>query len=119
MYNPVAFIIEGEEYCYNCGKVIINKLGPTEEEVISLTEFEEVDSPRHCANCEALLDFNLTSDGVEYVLERLKDYVRIGHGRVEILKQWADEVSLYVGLDKEQEEIIKRFYESIGEKEAE
>lgn len=113
LYGVVAFIIGDEEYCYDCGIETIKQLGLTEEEIIPVLEFEEVDSPRHCVVCETLLPYILTSEGVEYVINNLRNYIERGTGRVEILKQWAEDVKQY-DLDSDSEKILKLFYKAVG-----
>lgn len=51
----------------------------------------ETDCPSHCAECEALIPENLTSDGVRYVREHLRRFLRTHgrEGRAEILSEWA------------------------------
>lgn len=48
---------------------------------------DEVDAPAHCAHCGALLSAPLTREGAQYVRER----VRAGRGRPEVLEEWREE----------------------------
>ena len=52
----------------------------------------EVDSPTHCAECEALIVEHLTSDGVEYVLEALT----LGDERAEVLEAWREAFASHI-----------------------
>ena len=66
----------------------------------------EADCPYHCEECEAYLDISLTSDGIDYVLNRFEDYLNDKTGRIEILKQWADDIQWYTGLSEPAEDTI-------------
>jgi len=49
----------------------------------------EADCPQHCANCHEHLENPLTSDGYNYVHEKIADYFA-GKGSGYVLREWAD-----------------------------
>lgn len=93
------YIDEQESYCFYCAP-----------DTAEYYPNEEVDTPVHCAECEELLDYRLTQDGIKYVLEALDAYNKYGHGRHEILWYWA--LNLYdYGLDESDRDVIREFFE--------
>ena len=77
-YDYPYIDVEGcETYCETCAP---NGAQPD-------VNNSEWDYPIHCAECETLIDVPLTSDGVQYVIERLETP---GSGRPEILQEWRD-----------------------------
>ena len=92
---------------------------------------EEVDCPQHCDDCGRPLDYSLTADGIEYVLETLRyalengiddhiiplkgtaeeDCLSYYHGspHYEITRDWASDLSYYGGLSEEAEATIEQY----------
>ncbi len=94
-----CFIYKGDIYCEDCGRAIrraINKEGGKpagfpDESTYESDEYpkgpypqEESDGPDHCGACHAFLENPLTSDGVRY----LRDAIKNGKGLCTEL--WAD-----------------------------
>ncbi len=48
----------------------------------------EWDVPAHCEECGELIPTQLTPDGLDYVLERIADQLRLGSGSGEVLLEW-------------------------------
>ena len=91
----------------------------------------EQDSPANCSNCGCPVDYSLTSEGVAYVLEALRDALRESreerdrimpmrgtgeetmtywHGsrHIEIVRNWAEELTNYY-LSRKDKEFVERF----------
>ena len=88
---------------------------------------DEADAPEHCDWCHILLDVWLTTDGVNYVIDRLRqalkdglDYHAIGSilpwyeglPRYSVLVDWADKVALY-GLEASQQDVLSDFRDEV------
>ena len=89
------------------------------------TDQGETDSPMHCSHCHRPLDYNLTSDGVDYVVEYIIqellewDISPISGDILpwydncpgtEVVKNWAENLKNY-GLDSETEQLVDYFLE--------
>jgi hypothetical protein len=89
----------------------------------------ESDTPQHCCGCHQPLEYSLTSDGVEYVMEYLREslekgpdewnVIRKDHGEddkdyykgcraIEVERDWAGQLQWY-GLSKEDERTVDLF----------
>lgn len=103
-----------------------------------LEDAGECDSPFHCGDCGEPLDYSLTEQGVKYVLESVRESLEEAttHGRsgtwdrimpakgtgeesltywhgsrhVEIVRQWAEDVSNY-NLEPDEKAIVDLFLE--------
>jgi hypothetical protein len=87
------------------------------------TDQGETDTPMHCSHCHRPLRYNLTSDGVGYVLDAIVnelldwDISPIGSilpyyytcPSTEVVKDWAKDLQWYGGLDPQDEELIEYF----------
>ena len=87
----------------------------------------EVDSPQHCSVCHMPLDYSLTSDGVAYVMEALREELGKGYKRylevhecyvgtyyegephVSILWDWACDLLWYTLEDDADRRFVDRF----------
>lgn len=101
------YIFETSEYCEQCAPDGADAEGTP-----------EVDAPIHCAECGEPLDCTLTPEGVDYVLDHMRDSLResresrnhiipmLGtaeeslvyyHGsrHIEIVRDWAEVISWY------------------------
>lgn len=116
---------DGDHYCEKCLPV------PVDDERVFDASGEQ-DTPAHCCNCLVPLDYSLTSEGVDYVLEKLLEAIRegldwkvydcyqgtyyAGSPHCDIIADWAEEIRWYGGLGK-RENIITRFlslYEAVA-----
>jgi mono/diheme cytochrome c family protein len=113
---------DGEEYCEDCLSEFID---PRSHKVD--IDYGEQDSPANCCQCHQPLDYRLTSDGVNYVIEKLKEAIDNGidwtvydcyngtyydgSPHCAILRDWAQDVSNYC-LTDDQKEIVDRFLEA-------
>jgi hypothetical protein len=116
---------DGAEYCEDCLPV---------DEDSEQVEYDcgEQDYPAHCCVCHQPLDYTLTSDGVEYVLDALKVelakpidernelhpcYVGTwyeGSRHVEITRDWATALS-NCSLTSDQQDLLAQFLEETEE----
>lgn len=94
------------------------------EEKIDSENF--VDSPLNCAHCHCPLDYSLTPDGIEYVLDAMRESLRVGKTErdkihdcyngtyyegsrhCEIVRDWAEHLRWY-GLDNRTERFIELY----------
>lgn len=92
------YAYRGEWYCPDCASSIMKGLGRHADsgdsndypQCAGPADQVETDCPEHCSGCEEFLKTALTETGRQYVKEQLLCYVFNGHGREEILQQWAD-----------------------------
>lgn len=75
------------------------------EEPLTITIFEEADTPTHCVECGVLIRHNLTEDGYDYVHEAINDCLRAGKLNP-VTFQWAD----YYGNDDMFEADFEAFF---------
>ncbi len=68
----------------------------------------EADVPNHCDGCGVFLDNPLTTDGVEYVVGELMDYLAYKTGDLETLDTWAEHIHWY-GLKGHESKILECF----------
>ena len=100
------YMYQAELWCDECGRAIRAALktegkAPANPDLADSDEFpqyylesqSETDSPNHCPECGVLLEENLTSDGVECVVQALVDNLLTGDGDQEILAEWAAQYS--------------------------
>ena len=57
----------------------------------SITYMDEADAPTHCEDCGTLIPHALTTDGLEYVVERIVEYLVTGSGSRSVIREWAAE----------------------------
>jgi hypothetical protein len=93
--DVIGYTKDGSCYCDQCGESAGYDLESEKEgtEVCVIFPDSETDSPCHCDECWALIPERLTSDGVRYVHEAFRRFLR-SHGtdgRLEILVEWAHE----------------------------
>lgn len=87
----------------------------------------EQDSPANCARCHRPMDYRLTTDGVAYVMEKIRESMDEGPAswnavhecykgtyyegsrHVEIVRDWAEELTSYCGLSKKDEKLLNLF----------
>ena len=50
----------------------------------------EADCPQHCDNCGKFLENPLTSDGVEYIMSAVADWLLTGAGSGSVIREWLD-----------------------------
>ena len=91
---------DGDNYCGPCGEAIAATLPQPDAwnrdypdscsyPVGYPSWWGESDTPDHCGNCELFLERNLTDDGIEYVLDAVRELAQ-GSGDAEIVKQWVE-----------------------------
>lgn len=114
-----AYMYQAALYCEKCGKDIKDRLdaegntpeNPNNESTYDSDEYPkgpipdgggEADSYQHCDDCKEFLGNTLTSDGIDYSLEALKEYVQSDSGNAEVLDTWADDLSNYSLSDEQQ-----------------
>ncbi len=115
-------IIDGEQYCDDCTDAY-----PDGDYVYG---GGEQDSPAHCRVCGVMLDFDLTSDGVRYVIDTIRDELKSVeyweldgkwpkghhyHGRpsYDMLYDWAKIVITDYGLSDEHATVVNLFFSAI------
>lgn len=90
----MAYAYDGEgPWCPDCYAELVEqgRKPPTDDaETITVLFGAESDTPEHCLACEALLPFDLTPDGIDYVREAVEGLEQ-GQGRREIIEQWQGE----------------------------
>ena len=80
-------------YCEDCGSDIIDHLEGLEDTGDSgdypqgFSGHEEADCPQHCDACGVFLQNDLTSEGYEYVKERVREAVAKGKA-TDVLLEW-------------------------------
>jgi hypothetical protein len=96
--DVIGYVKDGTILCAECGE----HEGwdkDSGDEVGAVFPGSETDSPCRCEECEALIPQALTSDGVRYVHEAFRRFLR-SHGtsgRPEILIEWATEFDYVPG----------------------
>jgi len=96
--DVIGYVKDGTILCAECGEREGWDKRPSDE-VGAVFPDSETDSPCHCEECEALIPAALTSDGVRYVHEAFRCFLR-SHGtdgRLEILTEWATEYDYVPG----------------------
>lgn len=114
------YINSDEAMCDNCFPIVYGSIenflrvvGSQEGEwPIYLSGDEEVDCPNHCVRCEDVVEDNLTTEGVNFVIEALADYVVREEGRPYILDQWAAILDLW-GVDDTIHRAVMYAYEQM------
>jgi hypothetical protein len=112
---------ECDEYCENCLPVASDS-----PEVCS--DGGEQDTPANCCVCHRPLDYSLTSEGVQYVLEYIRESLAAGPDEwnkvhdcykgtyyegsrhVEIVRDWAADLQNY-SLDERDKKLVDFFLE--------
>ncbi len=108
-----AYIYCADTYCPDCAEAIKAKLDASGERPNRQDYYEqkfdsddypkgpyadgggESDCPQHCAQCHVPLGNPLTTDGIGYVIEHLRDYV-VGSGmQSDALDGWAEDIADY------------------------
>lgn len=88
-----CYLCDGELVCEKCAVDV------TDDEIAIPGES---DSPEHCSYCHVPLfeDFGLTSEGVEYVLESIRDDLRASANEEQLQRRqtWKWEHGYYVGM---------------------
>jgi hypothetical protein len=75
---------EGQEiYCANCTPS--NEFAP-------IFADNSTDSPQHCCVCDELIDQAYSDECIEYMINKLADWLVKGTGVEEVIEQWADKV---------------------------
>ena len=88
--DVIGYVKDGMISCAECGE----RDGWDKDsgnDVGAIFADSETDSPTHCDDCETLIPECLTSDGVRYVHESFRRFLR-SHGkdgRLEVLIEWA------------------------------
>lgn len=116
---------DASEYCEQCLPVSENHRD------VSLDSGEQ-DSPANCSVCHRPLDYSLTGDGVQYVLEKIRESIDKGPAswnvvhdcykgtyydgsrHVEIVRDWAKDLSNYF-LSEADKKLVERFLEMTEE----
>lgn len=138
----MAYAYQATLYCDECAEKIMSDLKrpdyeppwDTDDYPQRCMDGEETDSPSNCDSCHRPLDeLSLTSDGVEYVLEHIRESIgqALERGRaeywdkvercydgtyyegmrhVEIVRDWAEKIRGY-GLDPEEQALVDLFLE--------
>jgi hypothetical protein len=92
--NVDTYIFQAEVYCEDCIAKVKSRLraplNPFDESTYDSDEYpkgpyadEESDTPEHCASCHVFLENPLTTDGYEYVREKIQE------GLTAVTRQWA------------------------------
>ena len=85
--TPVGYRSGDDAYCTDCVPEGISLLGDV------ILADDEADAPTHCNTCEVIIEHSLTSDGLEYVADHIRDHMEARlsgeqSGRAPILRQW-------------------------------
>ena len=109
----LAYLNECEFLCLKCA-------GDVPDSECYDMDSEESDCPQHCAQCHEPLDNPLTTDGVAYVLEAIRDSLRAGRAdrntvhecyngthyagsrHCEIVRDWAEQIRWYSLSDRDE-----------------
>lgn len=94
-----AYVYGADLYCADCGEDMLRDLSwwPQDRRDDS-DQYPQGpyangggagDFPKHCGDCGVFLENPLTSDGYEYVKEKLHDWEVYGRGMAHILLLWA------------------------------
>lgn len=123
-----AFMYQAALYCERCGLKIrraLKRVGkapedPSNEGTYDSDDFPkgpfaegggEADSPHHCDGCGLFLENPLTSEGLEYVSERIQEWiVNPTSGNPRVLDLW-EESYRHDGLDGGQEKTFEIYRE--------
>lgn len=76
--EPDYYVYCADVYCNDCAENIISDLDDGDQEDTGDTDdypqpvfYAEADSPQHCAECREFLQNHLTTDGIDYLYERI------------------------------------------------
>ena len=113
---------DADLYCEQCLPVSIHHPGVADGS-------GEQDSPAHCCGCGRPLDYSLTTEGVAYVIDRIRESLRtrehlssttIDHDHAPayykgspiyaITRDWAEDLSWY-NLSVKDENLVRRYLE--------
>ena len=95
MFNH--YIYDSESYCERCLPKVTGESLKLSLEIAQENEGEQ-DTPANCSRCGRPLKYSLTTDGVDYVLEKIQDILDEGPSPVEPRLQESPEAGLLQGL---------------------
>lgn len=131
-----AYVFQADLLCEGCGKVAKNELDAagrkpadvTNEATFDSDEYPkgpyaegggETDCPQHCHSCSTYLGAPLTQEGIEYVLEKVREHcvARIAGSRyagdADVLKLWAQDLYDNYSLDSAEMEVVALFLDGV------
>lgn len=97
-----VFIFQGARLCEQCGhdaKVDLDLNRPNDGSTYDSNDYPkgplgygggEADSPQHCYECHVFLENPLTTDGMTYVIEMIRDNIVESRGSSKVLKEWIE-----------------------------
>lgn len=100
-----VYMFKAALYCEPCGLAIRTRLladgtapaNPHDETSYDSDDYPKgpfedsiSDIPDYCESCGEFLENDLTEAGRHYVRMKIRENFSLGHGRVEVLKQWAE-----------------------------
>jgi hypothetical protein len=98
----MAYVFRADVYCDACGRALreayAEARGSEDSEEFPqgyAEQFAETDSPQHCGECGEYLAQPLTSEGVSYVAEAARAYVRGEHAGSAALAEWCADLQGY------------------------
>ncbi len=113
----IGGIIEGEIWCEDCIRDVFPEGIDSEGKEIKFfdVDFEHSDSPIHCGRCHKYLGGELTSDGVEYVLDSLENWLEGNEpGDPIVMDEWAKDLAERYLLSADEEVILTRYLKFRG-----
>ena len=117
-----TYIYQAALYCETCGKKICDSLRDEKkapEDELDESSYDsddfpkgpyadgggEADTPQHCDACHAFLMNDLTSEGMKYVEEAVFNFLDVGRGDIDVLRQWIKhyEISISIKVGEKEE----------------
>lgn len=124
MFNH--YIYDSESYCERCLPKVTGESLKLSLEIAQENEGEQ-DTPANCSRCGRPLKYSLTTDGVDYVLEKIQDILDEGPRRwnrvyksprkpdyykgcrsCDVVRDWAEDLREYY-LTDQQKQLVDRF----------
>lgn len=85
-----------ETLCADCAPRVYAGVEGVELETLYTFSNLERDTPEHCQHCDALLDWDMTDDGLEYIRAEIVAYLSTHIGLSDILQEWHDVYGDYI-----------------------
>lgn len=113
----MSYVLDGEIFCEDCAPNNAESIGDWPS---------ESDCPESCCMCLKAVPYTLTSEGVQYVLEAIRESLKAGRKKrnrvldcykdtwfegsrhCEIVREWAEDLKWY-GLESKDEKLVEKY----------
>lgn len=94
-------IVESDEsvidiVCTDCAPILYGAADGVTLEPVYTFASHEADAPQHCPNCDVLLEWDMTDDGLEYIRAAIVEHLETHIGLTDILQIWHDAYGDYI-----------------------